>query len=363
MTDMCSDEKSKLLCELMSMHLRDAKRNEELISKIEELLAGQRQPSALDPMLEESEKQNKSKDALIETLLNKITSLEESVRLGNQQTYGSKSQKHKSKPVTDDADHTKDKEGFDGTQGSLKGSAATPKKAKVSPGPEPSSKKKEVRLYRQGKEYRNMTAGQSVCHLCDVTKLPVGARIIKRIHRYSYEQVSRIIEHDYEFLCYKTTDGRICDGYFPQSGEPDIMDVVPGTHASSFFMAYLTFNKYVLDTPLYREISCIFDEDMIVNRMPLTNWLEKGSVPIHKMIGILKESCLEKDSIINCDETWYKVKVADCYKKRYIGCLVNCSAKIVIYCNEDGLRGRDALRPIFGDHEIKALQSDGYNVF
>lgn len=50
-------------------------------------------------------------------------------------------------------------------------------------------------------------------------------------------------------------DGRIYDGYFPSGGDPETIDVVPGTHVSSSFLAYWAFNKYVLDTPLYR--SCL----------------------------------------------------------------------------------------------------------
>lgn len=41
-SDMFSEEKSKPLCELMAIHLRDEKRNEELLSKIDELLEGKR---------------------------------------------------------------------------------------------------------------------------------------------------------------------------------------------------------------------------------------------------------------------------------------------------------------------------------
>ena len=96
------------------------------------------------------------------------------------------------------------------------------------------------------------------------------------------------------------------------------MDVIPGTHASSTFMAY---------------------------------------------ISILKECCLEKDAIINCDETWCRVKVKAAYRKRYIWCLVNKSERIVTYCYEDDSRGSGVLRHILGDHAIKALQSDGYNVY
>ena len=36
---------------------------------------------------------------------------------------------------------------------------------------------------------------------------------------------------------------------------------------------------------------------------------------------------------------------------------------MVIYCNEDGSRGRDALKYILGDSQVKALQLDGYNVY
>lgn len=65
-SDMSSDEKSKLLCELMAIHLRDEKRNEELMGKIDELLEGNRQISALKAMLLELENRDKAKDALIE---------------------------------------------------------------------------------------------------------------------------------------------------------------------------------------------------------------------------------------------------------------------------------------------------------
>ena len=41
--------------------------------------------------------------------------------------------------------------------------------------------------------------------------------------------------------------------------------------------------------------------------------------------------------------------------KKYIWCLVNKEQKIVIYCYEDGSRGRKVLRGIAKDREIKTF--------
>lgn len=38
-------------------------------------------------------------------------------------------------------------------------------------------------------------------------------------------------------------------------------------------------------------------------------------------------------------------------------------SKVVIYCYEDGSRGRDTLRHILGESKLKTLQSDSYNVY
>lgn len=140
--------------------------------------------SAFKALSEELEKQSKAKDSLIENQLKKITSLEESLRLNTKHTYGSKSQKRKS-TKTDDDDPTKNKDGFDGTPDSLNSPpvASTGIADKQSESSE--KKEKEVRLYRQGKEYRTMRADKSVFHGCDVTKLPAGSQIIKCMHRYS----------------------------------------------------------------------------------------------------------------------------------------------------------------------------------
>ena len=191
------------------------------------------------------------------------------------------------------------------------------------------AKPKESRLYRQGLSYRTMSADNTVCHNSDIGRLPAGVVIIK----------------------------------LPFSGHPEIIDVVSGTHASGSFLAYLAFNKYVLDTPLYREMYRLSGESMRVSRMSLTNWLEKDSIHFRGLVTYLKNTCLEKDSIVNCDETWCRVKREGCYKKKYIWCLVNRLSKVVIYCYEDASRGQDALEHILGDSQVKALQSDGYNVY
>lgn len=100
-----------------------------------------------------------------------------------------------------------------------------------------------------------------------------------------------------------------------------------------------------------------------LSRMTLVNWLDKGAAFTTKLVEALKAMAMEKDSIVNCDETWCKVKVRDAYYKKYIWCLVNKEQKTVIYCYEDGSRGRKALKEILADRKIKALQSDGYNVY
>ena len=273
-------------------------------------------------------------------LLKRIDSLEALLKVRNANLFGSNSQKGKSKKNDHtDKGHQKDKDDFDGTPGSINQNTSSEESG--NPAEEQSVVKtdrmeKEMRLYRKEMEYRTMTADKSVCHRSDNSRLPEGAEIIKVLHKYSYEQVSEIVEHEYEVIRYKTSGGEICDGYFPCEGEPEIVDLVPVTHASGSFLAYLAFNKYVLDTPLYRENSRIKDESIFISRMTLTNWLEKGAGYINEMIKILKDNCLEKDSFVNCDETWCMVKVRDMYRKKYIWCLVNKAAKVVIYCYEDG---------------------------
>lgn len=40
-----------------------------------------------------------------------------------------------------------------------------------------------------------------------------------------------------------------------------------------------------------------------------------------EVVEYLKDNCLEKDSIVNCDETWCRVKVDGKYRKSMYGVL------------------------------------------
>ena len=102
---------------------------------------------------------------------------------------------------------------------------------------------------------------------------------------------------------------------------------------------------------------------MTVSKNTLCNWLKKGKKYLDELVCVLKSIALEKDSIVNCDETWCKVRKYDHYKKCYIWVLVNKAQKTAIFFYENGSRGRDVLTDFLGDAELKSIMSDGYNAY
>lgn len=147
------------------------------------------------------------------------------------------------------------------------------------------------------------------------------------------------------------------------SDEAQLLRNFPGTHVTVDILVELVFNAYMLETPVYRDMMRLFELKFNVSRQTILNWLSKGASALKQLLPVLKAHAFEKDSIVNCDETWCRVKMADKYKKTYIWCMVNKASGIVIFFYDEGSRGRKVLTDFIGDAELAALQSDAYNVY
>ncbi|MCI1647903.1 MAG: IS66 family transposase [Bacteroides sp.] len=248
-----------------------------------------------------------------------------------------------------------------------------------------SSKDKQERAYRQGLKYERMNARVTVMHKCDRSRIPAGAQIIKTEIRSTFHTVNRMEEHRVEYITYRTKEGKCITAFFPMSksvsttmaenlpeevisereegDEEEILKHFPGTHATVELLVELVFNKYMMETPVYREMIRLMELKFKVSRQTILNWLSKGAKALKKLIPVMKAQALEKNSIVNCDETWCRVKMQDKYKKAYIWCLVNKAAGIVIFFYDEGSRGRKVLTDFIGESELAALQSDAYNVY
>lgn len=157
-------------------------------------------------------------------------------------------------------------------------------------------------ILRTDLSYRKMKADKTISHRSDMGKLPKDAIVLKTIRQYAYEQNVVITEYEYELVVYKS-DGKIYMAYLPMNGDVQYVDKVLGTKASADMMAHLAMNRFALDTPLYRELQRLNDEGMTLSRKTLTNWLHKVSELLAPIVEQLKKTALEKDSIVNCDET------------------------------------------------------------
>ena len=296
------------------------------------------------------------------TLQQKVNDLLSQISVNNKVRFGSTSQKGIRKNTAPVVDRDKDKDEFDGMNGLAMSSVS---QADVTPVADAETTEQPQKNYdnRKGLKYHTMNADNRIIHESDVSLLPEGSTIIKSVFESTYEQVSYIVQHDYEMIIYKDKDGVMRKGYFPKTGESVEIDRIPGTHASTSLLANLVFNKYHMNTPVYREMVRLLNNRMNVSRNTVYNWFVKGAEYLKKVLPILKEKLLAKGAVVHCDETWCRVKVNGKYGKKYIWSMVNELARVAVYFYDDGSRGRDVLRQFLGNTDIDALQSDGYNVY
>ena len=348
-----NQELKDMVKELRDTHKQDVKTQASLLKTQSNLM---KSIDNLTNQVSDLTTQNKSLQQKVNDLLSQIS-------VGNKVRFGSKSQKGIKKNAVPVQDREKDKDDFDGTNGTAMSSTFQADAATVDAETEPAEQSQKSYENRKGLKYQTMNADRREIHESDRNLLPEGATYLWSEYKSSYDQVSYIVQHDYEIIVYKDKNGKMCCGYFPKADEPSVIDCFPGTHASSSLLANLVFNKYHMNTPVYREMVRLLNNRMNMSRNTVYNWFVKGSKHLNKVLPVLKEKLLAKGAVVNCDETWCRVKVKGKYGKKYIWCMVNKEAKVAVYFYDDGSRGRKVLRDFLGETKIDALQSDGFNVY
>ena len=290
----------------------------------------------------------------------KIANLEASSRISKKHRFGSSSQKGivKKEEVSGRDD---DKDDFDGTAVIINTSMESESIDASS-----SMKREQNRISRKGCSNSKMSADYQVLHRCDMNQIPSDAIILKKSIRKVFDSINLIVEHDFEEVTYKTSDGRIITNYFPMKDDKDSSvynERFHGTHATGNLLSTLAFNRYQLSTPAYREMARMAEMKMSVSRQTLINWYGKMADKLNKLIPSMKEEALHEGANVNVDETWCRYQSRFGHKKHYMWCLANKAAKTVIFFYDEGKRNRNVLREFLVDAKIHSLQSDGYNVY
>lgn len=292
----------------------------------------------------------------------KAAKLEAQLKFARNHQFGDKRQKVKKDASKEDtSDRNNEKDDFDGTPQSLRTDSVAKEQKTGAPSAE--APKSERDLSNRPETYKKMGVhGTSPMeHLSDRQKVPGRILDSKIVKVFRLDMC--LFEEHFEMIHYVENGKKPKWGYFPSEGHPQVVTKFQGTKVTPEFLQALAYEVYVKNVTFGLLHQWITDMGMTVSANTLRNWLKKGKVYLDKLVVILKSIALEKDSIVNCDETWCKVRKYDHYKKCYIWVLVNKAEKIAIFFYEDGSRGRDVLTHFLGDAELKSLMSDGYNAY
>ena len=288
----------------------------------------------------------------------KIKSLQEKLDYAHQERFGDRRQKIQSKAKTSDSDRRKEKDDYDGTDDTLRTDSVGHVPSQELK--EPSGKDRDLSNRPDG--YKTMgVAGEATEHPSDLTKVP--GRIIERRMVRVFSFRTFLTEECFEMVHYAEPGKKPKWGYFPSEGHPEVVTSFEGTRATPEFLQAIAYEVYVKNVTFGLLHQWLTDMGMTISKNTSRNWLKKGKTYLDELVCVLKSIALEKDSIVNCDETWCKVRKYDHYKKCYMWVLVNKAERLVIFFYEDGSRGRDVLTNFLGDAELKALMSDGYNAY
>ena len=290
----------------------------------------------------------------------KVRKLDQQLKYAQKNKFGDKCQKaRKDKNKEGETDREDEKDKFDGTDGTI----STKSVQENNPIEEhPVKEKKERDVSNRPERYDTMSVeGAPVFHPTDDSKVP--GRIIERksVKVYSFKMC--LVEEQFDMVHYVEPGRKPKWGYFPTEGHPEVITKFEGTKATPEFLQALAYEVYVKNVTFGLLHQWLTDMGMTISRNTLHNWLKKGKKYLDKLLVVLKAIALEKDSIVNCDETWCKVRKYDHYKKCYIWVLVNKAEKIAIFFYEDGSRSRGVLTHFLGDAELKSIMTDGYNAY
>ena len=303
----------------------------------------------------------KEKDRKLKLAERKVADLTAKLKFAEKNRFGDKSYGSKKKNPYEESDRTKDKDNFDGTSSSLPESSIANKDSDSSSAPT-TQEKQPCDLSNRPDTYNTMgIQGASKEYKSDLSKVP--GRILERKMIPVFHLEVNLVEERFEMVHYVEKGKNPKWGYFPVAGNPQIVTKFDGTKATPEFLQAIAYEVYVKNVTFGLLHRWLTDLGMKVSANTLRNWLKKGKKYLDKLVKVLKDVALEKDSIVNCDETWCKVRKYDHYRKCYIWVLVNKAEQIVIFFYEDGSRGRDVLTNFIGDAELKSVMTDGYNAY
>lgn len=321
------------------------------LSKLDDVLS---RIDSLESSLKDSERKRKAAER-------KVADLTAKLKFADKNRFGDKRQKVKKAESTkeEESDRGKDEDDFDGTSSSLPDNSVSKNEACSK---EENPSKKERDLSNRPETYKTMCVkGPSEEYKSDEAKVP-GRILGKKMVSVFHLEMS-LVEKRFEMVHYVEKGKKPKWGYFPKAGNPEFVTKFEGTKATPEFLQAIAYEVYVKNVTFGLLHQWLTDMGMTVSANTLRNWLKKGKVYLDKLVESLKEVALEKDSIVNCDETWCKVRKYDHYKKCYIWVLVNKAERVVIFFYDNGSRGRDVLTDFIGDAELKSIMSDGYNAY
>ena len=289
----------------------------------------------------------------------KARKLDQQLKYAQKNKFGNKRQNaRKDEKREDAADREDEKDKFDGTEGSVSAKSVHEAPTEANPVKE----KKERDTSNRPEKYETMSVeGAPVFHPTDDSKVPGRIMERKTVKVFSFKMC--LVQELYEMVHYVEPGKKPKWGYYPTEGHPEVVMKFEGTKATPEFLQALAYEVYVKNVTFGLLHQWLTDMGMTISENTLHNWLKKGKKYLDKLIIVLKTIALEKDSIVNCDETWCKVRKYDHYKKCYIWVLVNKAEKIAIFFYENGSRGRDVLTNFLGDAELKSIMTDGYNAY
>lgn len=364
---MAGDQKDRFIQYLAEQHQEDelTKRAMELV--LEDFMAQMKelkeQVSSMQSKQSDLENQLSEERKLRKSAERNVKNLQEQLDYARQEQFGDRRQrlrkKDKSgKPAAAESDRQDEKDKYDGTDDTLRTDSVDNNESRN----EPALPRKGRDLSNRPGGYKTMgVAGESIEHPSDLTKVP--GRIIERrlVRVFSFRTF--LTEECFEMVHYAEPGKKPKWGYFPSEGHPQVITKFEGTKATPEFLQAIAYEVYVKNVTFGHLHQWLTDMGMSISKNTLHNWLKKGKKYLDELVRVLKSVALEKDSIVNCDETWCKVRKYDHYKKCYIWVLVNKAQKTAIFFYENGSRGREVLTDFLGDAELKSIMSDGYNAY